>query len=51
MYRTENEQELLFVCGGFESDLRTCHIHIFRIDSDVWKNYLFFVIISMNVAI
>lgn len=38
----DNEGQMLFVCGDFEKDTRTHHIHIVRVNSVEWNNYINF---------
>lgn len=38
----ENDRELFFVCGDFERNIRTHHIHVVQKDSAEWRNYINF---------
>jgi len=43
IYRKEDvKEQLLFVIGDFERDIRTHHIHIVEWNSVAWNNYLNF---------
>lgn len=39
---TGDYAELLFVCGDFEHDIRTHHIHVVPAESTAWRNYINF---------
>lgn len=39
---TGDDAEMLFVCGDFEHDIRTHHIHVVPAESVEWRNYISF---------
>lgn len=39
---TGDDRELFFVCGDFERDIRTHHIHVVSAESAEWRNYINF---------